>query len=129
MEKVYLYIDENGKTKYVHVDENEKVKKVKSFVHTGSVKTKEWWNNNKQWVMVTTPIALTFVTTIVRGVNKKANLRESKRLKECYVYDRSLGHYLELKRKLTSQEWKIIDERKMKGEKLIDILNDLKVLK
>jgi len=50
-------------------------------------------------------------------------------LKDLYCYDRSLGHYWKLRRELTNSEWVEIDQRKQNGERLADILDELKALK
>ena len=62
-------------------------------------------------------------------VSKRINLRKQEELKDLYCYDRSLGHYWRLRRELTNAEWLEIDRRKKNGERLADILEELKVLK
>ena len=44
-------------------------------------------------------------------------------------YDPSKGHYYYLKRDLTNKEWLMIDRRRDAGEKLPDILEEMRVLK
>ena len=56
-------------------------------------------------------------------------MHKEKDLKDLYCYDRSLGHYWRLRRELTNAEWIEIDKRKNNGERLADILDELKVLK
>lgn len=48
--------------------------------------------------------------------------------KERFVYDRSLGMYLKLRRKLTNNDYIIINQRKAGGEKLSDILASMNLL-
>lgn len=67
--------------------------------------------------------------SITKGIIKSRNLKKEEGLKNLYCYDRSLGHYWSLRRELSNSEWLAIDERKKNGERLADILNDLKVLK
>jgi len=62
-------------------------------------------------------------------MGRNVNLRKEKDVKELYCYDRSLGHYWVLRRELTNREWIEIDQRKKNGERLADILSELKVLK
>ena len=62
-------------------------------------------------------------------VGKRVNLRKEEKLKDLYCYDRSLGHYWALRRELTNKEWVEINKRKQNGERLADILSELKVLK
>lgn len=67
-------------------------------------------------------------TKVVKGHNKKKALQEEKDLKELYVYDRRLGHYWKVRRKLSNEEWVVIDRRQRDGERLADILTDLRLL-
>ena len=61
-------------------------------------------------------------------LSKHAALAKEQDLKDLYCYDRSLGHYWKLRRELTNDEWLEIDKRKKEGERLSDILDDMKVL-
>lgn len=51
------------------------------------------------------------------------------RSKKMRCYDHSAGHYWNLKRALTNEEWQTIEKKKASGEKLVNILEELKVLK
>ena len=90
---------------------------------------KEWIVRNKEAVIILTPIAIKGATSIIKVVGKSRNLRKEEELKDLYCYDRSLGHYWRLKRELSNREWLEIDRRKRNGERLSDILTELKVLK
>ena len=90
---------------------------------------REWFYRNKDFVVVMTPVIITGVTTVVKVVGKRSNLRKQETLKDLYCYDRSLGHYWKLRRELTNKEWLEIDRRKKNGERLADILEEMKVLK
>jgi len=81
-------------------------------------------------------IAFFVVTTVVGAIGflgrkgfRMLQLHKEERVKDLYCYDRSLGHYWKLRRELTNDEWVAIDKRKRNGEKLADILDELKVLK
>jgi hypothetical protein len=56
-------------------------------------------------------------------------VKQEAHLKDEYIYDRSNGHYYELRRKIKSSEWQMIDQRKREGEMLGDILQDMRLLK
>lgn len=99
--------------------------KVKAKLQEG----KEWVIRNKETVIVLTPVVIGGVTTIVKVVGKRTNLNKQESIKNLYCYDRSLGHYWRLKRELSNKEWLEIDRRKRSGEKLADILEELRVLK
>lgn len=68
------------------------------------------------------------IITLIKSVSRSSSLKKQTELKDLYCYDRSLGHYWKLKRKLTNNEWVTINKRKKDGEKLADILSELKVL-
>ena len=99
--------------------------KVSSKIQSG----KEWFSRNRETVIAFTPIVIGCVTTATKVVGKRINLHKEESLKEEYCYDRSLGHYWSLRRKLTNKEWLEIDKRKKNGERLADILAEMKVLK
>ena len=65
----------------------------------------------------------------MKVVGRHVQQNKEKDLKDLYCYDRSLGHYWKLRRELTNSEWVEIDRRKSNGERLADILEELKVLK
>lgn len=79
-------------------------------------------------VVALTP-AIVAITGAVKSAHRKAIVETEKQSKEIYCYDRSLGHYWELERKLSNRDWIEINRRKEQGEKLADILADMKVLK
>lgn len=90
---------------------------------------KNFVTDNKELIMLFGPIVLGGVTAGIKGVTKMVNLKQEKDVKELYCYDRSLGHYWKLRRELTNSEWLEIDKRKNNGERLSDILDEMKVLK
>ena len=90
---------------------------------------KDWVVRNKEAVITLAPIVIGGITTVAKVVGKRVNLHKQEDLKDLYCYDRSLGHYWKLRRELTNQEWLEIDKRKKNGERLSDILDELKVLK
>lgn len=102
---------------------------VKRNIRNGLNKTGEWICRNKEMVIFFTPIVIGGATNLVKVVSKRVNLNKEKEVKDLYCYDRSLGHYWSLRRELSNSEWVEIDKRKANGERLADILGDLKVLK
>lgn len=90
---------------------------------------KEWTIRNKGDIIVLTPVIVGGITTVIKVVSKRANLCKEEHIKKLYCYDRSLGHYWELRRELSNKEWLVIDQRKKNGERLADILSELRVLK
>lgn len=63
------------------------------------------------------------------GLNRLARHRENKMKHQNYCYDRSLGHYWELRRDPSNAEWTEINTRKKNGESLFDILKSMRLLK
>ena len=88
-----------------------------------------WCDRNKEWLIPLVPLVIGGGVATVKIAGKHANLNKEKNVKELFCYDRSLGHYWALKRRLTNAEWIDIDKRKAAGERLADILDELKVLK
>lgn len=84
---------------------------------------------HKTEIIVLMPVIVSLVSYGGKAVIKRANINKLIDSKELYCYDRSLGHYWELKRKLTNGEWAQIDYRKRAGEPISMILTSLNVLK
>ena len=101
----------------------------KQKINTKIQNGKEWVVRNKEAVIALTPVIIGGVTTVTKVVGKRINLRKQEDLKDLYCYDRSLGHYWRLRRELSNKEWLEIDQRKKNGERLSDILSEMKVLK
>lgn len=101
----------------------------KEWFHSKVDNAGRWINNNKEMILVLGPATLGAVTTGAKVVSKHVRQNKEKDLKDLYCYDRSLGHYWKLRRELTNSEWVEIDKRKNNGERLGDILEELKVLK
>lgn len=91
-------------------------------------KIKKFWDENKEAVVGLAAITGGLATKIIHGAIKRSNLKKESDNKELYCYDRSLGHYWKLRRRLTNDEWVEIDKRKKNGERLADILDEMKVL-
>lgn len=120
MEKIYTVKELNKAMKKAQA---------KEWIHSKAHDLQNWFNRNKETVLILGPAAIGATTTLIKVVGKNVNLRKQKDVKELYCYDRSLGHYWSLRRELTNKEWIEVDRRKKNGERLADILNELKVLK
>jgi hypothetical protein len=106
-----------------------KTEKFKRQVKEELWKAKDFVIRNKETILLAAPVVVGVVTVVVKTVGKNVNLRKEERIKNQYCYDRSLGHYWALRRNLSNQEWTEIDRRKTSGERLADILSELKVLR
>lgn len=88
--------------------------------------------DNKELAIIGIPAAVAITKGITNAIGKTVSANATKReiqFKERTIYDRSLGRYVELKRPLTPTEALIIEERRARGEKLHEILNDMRLLK
>ena len=92
-------------------------------------RTKDFIINNRQELIGIGTVLLPVLTVGVKHIVGHRKIKLQKTVKENYCYDRSLGHYWELKRKLTNNEWINIEDRKRNGETLANILSSMKVLK
>lgn len=92
-------------------------------------KCTDWIQSNKEIAIGIGTFAVGAGGSMIKGLAKRQKVKEEKQLKNNYCYDRSLGHYWKLRRELTNEEWIAIDKRKRNGERLGDILAELKVLK
>lgn len=91
-----------------------------------------WINRNAMTLLTLTPVAIAATraaTGLVVGVGRRMELAEEQKRRSYTVYDRSAGHYWDLKRKLTNTDWANINAHKADGERLGDILREMKVLK
>lgn len=66
---------------------------------------------------------------VVNDTRTKNRLDKQERDKKRRMYDRSLGCYVDLKRDLSKQDLTTINDRKANGEKLVDILNSMNLIK
>lgn len=117
---------------YVLFEDFKKESKKRAFKEKAKrsfQKGKELISENKEAIIAATPIVVGGLATTMKLLNKRHNLREQKDLKNLYCYDRSLGHYWRLRRELSNKEWLEIDKRKKNGERLSDILAEMRVLK
>ncbi len=108
---------------------NEKIDSVKKEAKWKMTQVRDWCRNNKEAIIIFGPCLIGGLVEVCKTVTKKSTVREEKRLKENYIYDRSNGHYFETRRKPTSSDWIVIDERRRQGVPLGVILRDMKLLK
>lgn len=90
---------------------------------------KDWFDQNRELVMILGPSAIGAITWGAKTMVHRSKMKREENLKNLYCYDRSLGHYWKLRRELSNAEWVQIDKRKKNGERLADILSELKVLR
>lgn len=113
----------------IHNEDESKFERFKFEMQMRLQELKEWVTEHKDVIVILTPICIKGVTMIIRVAAQYANTKKKETIKNEYCYDRSLGHYWKLRRKLTNEEWLEIDRRRKSGERLSDILMQLNVLK
>lgn len=107
----------------------EKADDLKWWAKCKCTDAKIWCKNHKAEIITLAPVLISGTIELVKIVAKKGTVKEEQHLKDEYIYDRSNGHYYELRRKIKSSEWQMIDHRKREGEMLGDILQDMRLLK
>lgn len=110
-------------------ESNERKQELKDKINNKIREAKWWVMRNKDTIIMLAPVVISGLTTITKVVGKRINLHKQETVKNLYCYDRSLGHYWRLRRELSNKEWVEIDRRKQNGERLADILSELRVLK
>lgn len=103
--------------------------KAKAWVKNRRTDVECWWDEHGETVVALTPVVVTGGTIIAKVIGKRVNLQKEQTLKDRFVYDTSLGHYWELKKKLTNSQWVEIENRRRAGESLGNILAQMGVLK
>ena len=114
---------------YVVPENDTKKSKVKAWLKNRWTDVSCWCGEHKTEIMVVAPVVIGGIATTAKVIGKSVNLNKEQNLKEKFVYDTSLGHYWELRQKLTNSQWTEIERRRANGETLGQILNDMKVLK
>lgn len=99
-------------------------------------KLKEAWDKFVAWVeahfwffFALLGMTFSFILSLVKSGSKNDKVEEERKLKENFVYDRSNGHYVELRRKPTGDEWRELDRRRRNGESVSEIADDMRILK
>ncbi len=120
---------EKVKAEVIDFEKEQKKQEFKRKVKEGFNNVGRWIIRNKELIIFFTPIVIGGTTTVVKVVGRYVNNRKQEQIKNLYCYDRSLGHYWALRRELSNKEWVEIDQRKKNGERLADILSEMRVLK
>lgn len=100
------------------------------------LKRKEKIDKIVNWCTENAGIALTgfcaglgLLSTGIKVGGRMYKAHVESRNKDYRVYDPTIGHHYELRRKLKNKDWLEIDRRKCAGERLGDILDSLHALK
>ena len=105
---------------------------LKQDVKIGIREATRWASDNRELVAVLAPAAVGLVRGTVglaKRIDRKADLKKEQELKDLRVYNRSVGDYLTLRRKMTAKEQIAFEARKRNGEPVAAILYDMGLLK
>lgn len=83
----------------------KKVKAGLEKVKEGATATVEWCNENKEIIAVAVPVILLGI----KKIDKHLDVSREAKLKECSIYDHSMGMYLVSKKPLTTAQKLDID--------------------
>ena len=115
---------------YVMPDPNEKwTERLKREAQAKLRETGEWFNRNKEAILILAPVGIGAITKVVSVVGRNINLRKEKRSKQLDWYDPSLGGYWTLRRPLKNNERLEVEARHKAGEALGSIFRSMKVLR
>lgn len=89
----------------------------------------DWCYDHRTVLIMAVPVVIAGVKQLMYVCARTAVMDHREKIREHRIYDRSEGHYWELRREPTNDEWRFIKERRAEGEKLVDILEDLRLLK
>lgn len=108
---------------------NTKFEQVKWRARGAVAKAEKWAKENPEKAIAIASGGVALIQYVGKQAIKDYNANKEIKLLKTRVYDPSKGHYYYLKRELTNKEWLMIDKRREAGEKLPDILDEMKVLK
>lgn len=112
------------------VPENDSLDaKAKAWFKNRCVDVKDWYEENKVLVWLFGPTVIGAIGGIAKAVLKHKNINAAEDLKTLFVWDAHIGHYWQLRRKLTSAEWLSVESRVKAGESMGKVLSELRVLK
>ena len=92
-------------------------------------KAEKFYKEHKEFVIAVAPVVIGGAVKIGQYALKQKNVRKQQKLKDCYIYDRSEGHYWELKRPLRRDEWVYVSRERNNGRCYADILLELGILR
>lgn len=111
----------------------DKVRDLKAAIGRKKDEIYVWCGEHKELVAVCAPVIITGTFEIIKASLKKSAAKHEEIWREDYIYDRSNGHYYELKHirsaKKRNKKYLEIDRRRYNGEPLGEILKDMKMLK
>lgn len=112
--------------------ENGRKRSWKEKVSDNLHRTADWIRYNQETVVLLAPVAIAGITGLAKITKDLVRLgiaANERKVTDRRCYDPSEGHYWNLKRPLSNSDWLEVSHRQAGGEKMGDILSDMKVLK
>ena len=106
----------------------KKAEDAKAWCNITAYKAGLWAKEHPSEAATIACTAIGVVGIVIRRSSHNAKIRKEQRLKDRYVYDRSLGRYWLLKRKPSQSEQLAIESMKKQGLGYGDIFTKLKLL-
>lgn len=106
----------------------EKAEDVKTSVNIKLWQLGEWAKENPEQAATIVCTAIGAAGIIIKRVDHGARIRKEERLKDRYIYDRSLGSYWNLRRRPTQTEKLRIERLRRQGLSYGEILSQMKLL-
>lgn len=116
----------------VKVEGKETKRNWKEKLSNGLHTTADFIRDNKEMIVLLIPVATSAascVTNITKGLIRLGVAKTERKVTDRRCYDPSEGHYWTLKRALTNEDWLKVSQRQVRGERLGDILADMRLLK
>ena len=106
----------------------DKVAATKDAAYVKAYQAKMWAKEHPEEAATIITTAIGAMVIIGRRIDKGVRLKNEMKLKDRYIYDRSLGRYWTLKRKPTQNEALRIESMRKAGLSYGDILTRMKLL-
>lgn len=113
----------------IHDSNETKFQRFKRKSKENFDKVKTWCADHPQEALGAITVFVTGAAGVSKTIGKQVALHKEKHLKDDYIYDRSLGRYVELRKKLNQKDLVEISRRKREGERLTDILLDMRLVR
>jgi len=122
-------MDDNNKTVDINDFKREaRIRKFKAKIEGTADKVKDLVAEHPAETLALVTTGLGSLIGLARRYDRKKDLREQQRLRDEYIYDRSLGSHWRTRRKMTNGEKLEVERRRRQGESLGEILRDMRLL-
>lgn len=115
----------------IKIDAKYRFQNLKADVRFKANQLKDWVANNREFLIVATPIAIGAVAEarkVVSQVSTNVNKKKEQDHRNYDVWDPSAGVHIRCKRKLSNADRIEFSMRHANGEKTVDILRDMNLL-